>query len=244
MSETTLTIDIGNSTASWAIWCGSAVVGAGSLRHPEIDAALPVSWEQAGRVGVATVHSEVADRLLARLSPSDRATRLLSSYRDVPIEVGTPHPEQVGVDRLLNALAWSRHHPGEAAVIIDFGTAITLDLVDAEGVFRGGLILPGAQLLARSLARETALLPEVNLTPDLAPFGTDTESSIVRGVSGLLIGGVERLAERARLGFAPAARVIATGGGAPVWAPNIPSVERVLPQLTLEGVRIALEEAD
>jgi len=240
---TILAIDIGNTTVAWGLWRESDLASAGALLHRDLDRPLPEEWREAERAGIASVHAPAVDRLLARWGESaPRERRLLRSYRDLPVVAAVPRPEQVGVDRLLNVLAWSRRHPGESAVILDFGTAITFDLADAAGAYRGGLILPGPELIARSLDRGTDLLPEVVITPDLEPYGVDTVGAIVRGVSGLLVGGLDRLVERVRDAFDPSARVVATGGGAATWSPLVAEVERVLPHLTLEGVRIALEE--
>lgn len=241
--ETILAIDIGNTTVAWGLWRGSDLGSAGALLHRDLEGPLPREWFEAERAGIASVHSPAVERLLARWGDRPpRERRLLRSHRDLPVVAAVPRPEQVGVDRLLNVLAWSRRHPGDAAIILDFGTAITFDLADAAGAYRGGLILPGPELIARSLDRGTELLPEVVITPDLEPYGVDTVGAIVRGVSGLLVGGLDRLIARAREAFDPSARVVATGGGAASWAPLLVEVERILPHLTLEGVRIALED--
>lgn len=242
-SGAVLTIDIGNSTVAWGLWRGAELASAGAILHRELDAPLPGAWREADLAGIASVNGPAADRLVSRLADRPAERRLLRSHRDLPVVAAVPSPEQVGVDRLLNVLAWSRAHPGESAVILDFGTAISFDLADSRGAFRGGLILPGPELIARALDRGTDLLPEVVIAPDLEPYGVDTVTAIVRGVSGLLIGGLDRLVERIRAAFDPGARVVATGGGAATWAPLLAEVERVLPHLTLEGIRIALEES-
>ena len=117
---------------------------------------------------------------------TDRGDRLrhLDVHRDVPVSYAVDSPEQVGIDRVLNALAahcLAHPHP---AVVISVGTAVTIDLVDAKGVFQGGVIFPGPRLMARSLNEHTAKLPLVDaevLPPVVAP-GKNTEDSILAGI--------------------------------------------------------------
>ena len=86
----------------------------------------------------------------------------VTSYKQLPIEVEVDHPEKVGIDRLLGAVAANRlRTPGRAAVTVDVGTATTVNLIDANGTFTGGLILPGVRLMLQSLHQNTSKLPLV-----------------------------------------------------------------------------------
>ncbi len=234
----TLTIDIGNTTTAWGLWNHSELTAASRVNHRDAHTRFPAEWFEADRIAVATVSQEAAEALTNRWHKDLAAFDLLSDFRDIPIATTVDHPEQVGVDRLLNALAWSRTHPGEAAIIIDFGTAITFDLVDRAGSYVGGLIIPGPELIAHSLDRNTSLLPRVAIEPDFAPFGTNTESAIIRGVSGVLVEGLNRQIARVRqaLGGGNSVHVVSTGGGAATWTPYVTEIERVVPFLTLQGI--------
>jgi type III pantothenate kinase len=170
---------------------------------------------------------------------------LVASAGTVPLAVRIDRPAEVGADRLVNALAAARLY-GTPAVVVDFGTATTLDCVAADGAYVGGAIAPGLELGLEALAQRTARLPRIDLrTPDRA-IGRDTVSAMqagtIFGYQALAAGLLERvrgeLAEQA--GGAPGdVRAILTGGlsSAP-WARGITGVDAIDPDLTLKGLAI------
>src|SRR3954468_3368897 len=132
---------------------------------------------------IASVHRGATERLTAALHElSARAHTSYSirqlTYRDISIAIRVDAPERVGIDRLLAALAANRlRSPDGPAIIVDLGTAITIDLLEADGAFAGGAILPGIATAARALAEQTDALPQVDLDivdtpPD--PLGKST----------------------------------------------------------------------
>jgi len=155
------------------------------------------------------------------------------------LSIRTEHPEEVGVDRLVNSLAaWQKHQCN--LVVIDFGTAITFDCVRACGEFIGGLILPGISISLAALSSGTAKLPSIDLSvgPDKV-IGTNTiqamKSGILHGYGALVEGLIQRiLAEMA----APqeTCQVIATGGMAHLIAPYSEAIHEIDPTLTLTGL--------
>ncbi|MFN8519946.1 MAG: type III pantothenate kinase [Chloroflexota bacterium] len=171
---------------------------------------------------------------VARAVASTGRPLLQATHETIPLPVRLPSPATVGADRLLGAWA-AREQVGAPCIVVDVGTATTIDVVDAGGGFVGGAILPGPALAMRSLARGTALLPPVPLEPPERAIGRDTIEAIASGV--LLghrdaIGGlIVRMA--AELGVRPT--VVLTGGdaaalGSPDWA------DRVEPELLLRGL--------
>lgn len=163
----------------------------------------------------------------------------------VPIPVRVDRPAEVGADRLVNALAAARLH-GTPAVVVDFGTATTLDCVATDGAYVGGAIAPGLELGLEALAARTAKLPRVELrAPDRA-IARDTVAAIqsgtvigYQGLASTLLARVRReLADAA--GIAPAeVRAILTGGlAAAPWARGIEGVDVIDPDLTLKGLAI------
>jgi type III pantothenate kinase len=164
-------------------------------------------------------------------------------------------PQRVGVDRLLNAVAANVvREPRQPVVIVDSGTATTVDLVDGDGVFRGGAILPGFELAAKSLRAYTALLPLVTIE-ELAenprsPLGTNTQDAICSGLYWGHVGAVRELADRL---FETLRRehpespvsplVLLTGGGGGLLAEQFPEA-RWLPHLSLQGLVLAGLEGD
>ena len=164
--------------------------------------------------------------------------------RDLPIPIGRQlDPEAiVGEDRLLNAAA-AYDVLGQACVIVDAGTAVTVDFVDGAGTFHGGAIAPGAQLMLDSLHRDTDLLPEVEFARPVECIGHNTSEAmrtgVYHGLRGMLRELVEHYAEQA--GTYPT--VIATGGDGALLFRDYDLVDRVVPDLTLMGLAVTLRVA-
>jgi len=170
---------------------------------------------------------------------------LVATAGTVPLAIRVDRPSDVGADRLVNALAAGRLH-GTPAVVVDFGTATTLDCVAADGAYVGGAIAPGLELGLEALAARTAKLPRIELrAPDRA-IGRDTvsamQSGTIFGYQALATGLLERV--RRELAEAndvePAAvRAILTGGlSAAPWARSLDGIDAIDPDLTLKGLAI------
>lgn len=164
--------------------------------------------------------------------------------RDVPIPIGRRlDPEaMVGEDRLLNAAA-AYDVMKQACVVIDAGTAITIDLVDGDGTFHGGAIAPGAQMMLDALNQRTAQLPEVAFDAPSEAVGHNTIEAMRVGAFYGLRGMVRELVEEyaQALGAYPA--VIATGGDGSLLFHEYELVDRVVPDLTLMGLAVTLRYA-
>ena len=160
----------------------------------------------------------------------------------VPITNRTARPAEVGPDRLLAALAsWDSER--KACVVVDAGSAITVDVVDANGAFLGGAILPGSALAAQGLHQHTDLLPLVEPVP-MPPGrpGRTTKAALRLGVWAATAGGVSTLVERARGGLGRRARVYLTGGGARLVAGAIKAPKTLRLHLVLEGLAVATRD--
>src|SRR5207248_1220580 len=120
---------------------------------------------------------------------------VLDSHRQLPVETAVENPERVGLDRLLNAVAANSQRPrGSAALIVDVGSAVTVDWVDEAKAFRGGAIFPGIRLMAKSLHDYTAALPLVELQKrSPAMPGTSTVAAIEAGVYWAVVGAIRAL---------------------------------------------------
>ncbi|KPJ72667.1 MAG: hypothetical protein AMS14_07395, partial [Planctomycetes bacterium DG_20] len=161
----------------------------------------------------------------------------------IPIATGVREPDRVGVDRLLAALAAYRR-TGGACIVVDCGTAVTVDAVDSGGVFLGGAIFPGREMMARALAEGTAQLPHVrgSAAPE-SVLGKSTEEAILAGLVRGTAGALESLVAAAMMEVGLHARVVVTGGDAAV--PESPVLRRksqVVPDLVLEGLVMAYRE--
>ncbi len=168
---------------------------------------------------------------------------LVISVESCPfLKVRYDDPRQVGADRLCNGYA-GYHYFGGPLVVVDFGTAVTLDVVDADGAYMGGVILPGPQSAAQTLHRRTAQLPRVSLKFPDQVIGRSTDLSIQAGLTWGTVDMVDGLIDRiaAELGVMP--KVVATGGYAPPFAERSRNFNEVRPDLVLEGVRLIHERA-
>jgi len=191
-------------------------------------------------VVLAGVDQETTDALEERLSRPSRGFEVYRLGRDleVPIVLSLDNTSTVGQDRLLCALgAFGRFK--EACVVIDAGTAITVDFVDGTGVFQGGSIAPGVAMMLRALHEHTAALPM--LTPAVPDetrgvFGKDTAHAMQLGVRGAAVGLAQYLIDRYAESYGGYPRVLATGGDAAMLFEDNPLIERVVPDLQLMGL--------
>jgi type III pantothenate kinase len=154
------------------------------------------------------------------------------------IAINIDRPEQAGADRLVNAVAAAAWH-NLPAIIIDFGTATTLDLIGPEGAYEGGIIAPGVNLSIEALYMAAARLPRITLKPwqtDMPILGTDTTSAMQSGVFWGYVGMVEGLLGRLRHSYGADLPAIATGGLAPLFADHINGPLIVDADLTLKGL--------
>jgi type III pantothenate kinase len=170
---------------------------------------------------------------------------LVASAGTVPIAIRLDRPDQVGADRIVNALAAVRLY-GSPAIVMDLGTATTLDCVGPDGAFVGGAIAPGLELGLEALAARTAKLPRVELrTPDRV-IGRDTISAIQAGTvigyqalaTGLLARARRELADGAGLEPAQVHTILTGGLAAAPWARDVGGVDAIDPGLTLKGLAI------
>lgn len=157
------------------------------------------------------------------------------------VGIDYPKPASIGPDRLANALA-ARSQYGAPVVVVDFGTAVTFDVVNKKGDYVGGIIAPGLAAMTDYLHEKTALLPRIKIRDVQAVVGKNTEQAMligaVHGYRGLVR---ELIAELKRELGARRLPVAATGGYARLIAGGLPEIQEVDPLLTLNGVRLAAE---
>ena len=197
---------------------------------------LPLRWL------VASVHREGA-KVLAQWVRQHRAADAfqLLTFRDLPIEVRTLAPERVGVDRLAAAVAANTiRQPNRPAIVIDAGSAITVDLVTRDGAFAGGAILPGFRMSAQALYGAD-LLPLAELAPNDEPppaLGRDTAGAIRSGLFWGAVGSVRELVARLSVTLDQQPEIFVTGGDLRQLAAHLPGAQYV-PHMVLAGIAIA-----
>jgi type III pantothenate kinase len=169
---------------------------------------------------------------------------VVSAHSKTGIKVDVDSPEQVGADRIVNAAAVHNLYGGPA-IVIDFGTATTFDVISREGNYTGGSIAPGIGIAMDALVRRTAQLYKVNVEPPPSPIGRNTAHAIQSGLFWGYIGLIEGLVARIRAampdGEGAHAKVIATGGLAPLIRDHTDVIQEIAPFLTLDGLRIIHE---
>jgi type III pantothenate kinase len=157
------------------------------------------------------------------------------------IAIKTDNPREVGADRIANAVAAHSMFDGDPVIVVDFGTAITVDAVTGEGEYIGGAIAPGVETAAAALFNSTAQIRRVELMAPPAAIGKSTITSVQSGVVYGTAALVDGLVERVRDELGDSARVIATGGLAPMVIDHCKHVERTEHDLTLYGLRLIFE---
>ncbi len=197
---------------------------------------------------VASVQRSVESRLLLCLQDAGypNVRQLVAS--GLPLEVRVEEPQRVGIDRLLGAVAANRlRQPLRPAVVVDLGTAITVDLIEPDGAFVGGAILPGIAMSARALHEQTDALPaskleELDNSPDAV--GKNTEAAIHAGLFWGAVGAVRELIDRQSDRLTESPQIYLTGGAAPSVARLLGSPDRTVryvPNLVLSGIALANE---
>lgn len=238
-----IAVDVGNTTVSMALFQADQVDRHLRVAHSEPDWAdrFRDFLDQADRsapVCISAVDGAIAGECV-RSAGSSRSVLLAPDDFDPPIENTCTPPENVGLDRLFNAAAAACYH-SLPAVVVDMGTAVTVDRVEAPGVFVGGAIAPGAAVSFRGLGQDTALLPHVEARVDgedgVAPLGTDTEDAIKSGVLRGTAGLVERLVRDIAAGD-EVTRIV-TGGGAPRILSLLDFPHQFDEYLTLRGIQL------
>lgn len=154
------------------------------------------------------------------------------------VGIDYPKPGTIGPDRLANAVA-AHHDYGAPSVVVDFGTAVTFDVVNRVGNYAGGIIAPGLAAMTDYLHEKTALLPRIQIREVASAVGKSTEHAMlvgaVHGYRGLIHGLLVELKHELKARRLP---VIATGGYAKLIASKLPDISAVRPDLTLEGLRL------
>ena len=221
------------------------------LRQTDISTLAWFSGGAAALVKKFAGKDEIAGAVLCSVVP--RATPLVrktvrASWKLATLELNAktirgvgidyPKPDSIGPDRLANAVA-ARQRFGAPVVVVDFGTAVTFDVVDARGNYVGGIIAPGLAAMTNYLHEKTALLPKIEIREIKTAIGKSTEEAMlvgaVHGYRGLIRGLLGELKRELKIKKLP---VVATGGYAKLIAAKLPEISAVAPDLTLEGLRL------
>lgn len=250
-----LAVDVGNSTTVLGVFDGDRLAHHWRLSTRSVGTSDEQALAIAGMLGFAGLQldRDVTGVVVGSVVPSvtEVLRRTVAEYVDAELVVVEPgvrtgipirhdHPRDLGADRIANAVAVQSLYP-RPAIAVDFGTAISFDVVDATGAFVGGAIAPGVGTSAKALVVSAPRLPTIELSAPASPVGRSTvtalQSGVVHGFAGLVDGLVTRLSSE----LDGNVTVVATGGAAGDVLEHCLLVDHRDPWLTLKGLRLIWE---
>ncbi len=245
-----LAIDVGNTNSKFALFDGDRIVARFRLQTQanrpadEYAAALTQLMGLRG-IGPEHVDSAIMSTVVPAVTFNMRnlcetyfGTELLvvgEPSVDLGIQVLLERPQEAGADRLVGGIAGYQKYGGPL-IVIDFGSATTFDIVDAQGNFYGGVIAPGVELTIEAFYLMTARLPRIRVEKPALVIGKGTVPAMQSGIFWGYLGLIESLVTRIKAEFGAPMRVIATGGLAPVFQAETAVIEAVEPDLMLDGL--------
>jgi len=252
-----IAIDIGNTNISVGLYLDNTekfietISGTDEKAYAKL---LTSTWQQIPFVSGAKV--EKRDGTIIVSSVNDQWTKMTADIcgrdldekikvigKDIPLpmETGLANPHNIGTDRIVSAAA-AFAVIEDAVVIADFGTAFTIDLVDEEGVFTGGIIAPGFGLSAKALQIGTAKLPKVEIAKPVNPVGSNTADAIKSGLYYGAIGLLETVCRKFSEQIGKWPQVVLTGGAAAVIKDDCDFVDSWVPNLAVRGVVLTYQK--
>jgi len=245
-----LAIDAGNTRVKWAF--GQAGTQAVEHRERDLRTVLRQSWAGQPRpeaVHVASVAGAAVDDAIRAAAqdcwPGVPLTFLVSRAECCGVKVAYAEPERFGVDRLAALVAAHAMEADSPIVVVDAGTAVTVDVIDARGRHLGGLIMPGLRLLRESLLGGTAGVGPCDVPVNASGGGlqADTEAGVAAGAQCMFVGGVLRAIDAANRVAGGDAYLYLTGGDAAILAESLERKHVLRPDLVLEGVTLMAQAA-
>jgi type III pantothenate kinase len=251
-----LAIDIGNTNVHLGFWYNNAWQPSWRARTvtdkmPDEYAVLVRNFLSSADLGYGAITGVIISSVVPPLTGV--FVELVRRYIEIEplvvthqtktgIQIAIDQPEQAGADRIVNAAAVVALHGGGPAIVIDFGTATTFDIVSADGAYRGGAIAPGITIAHDALVANAARLHKVDLVPPPCAIGTNTIHAMQSGVFWGYVALVEGLVARLKEAMGDKdIKVIATGGLAPLFDQHTDVIDLIAPELTLDGLRVIYE---
>ncbi len=236
----TLLLDNSNSFTKFAVASGKRIGRVHRLPTPDLSAATLSAALASTRYDRAILASVVPTKA-ALIRRALRGTPFLAVTPDseLGVAIDYPDPPSIGADRLANAAACAALH-GTPAIVVDFGTAVTFDILSAAPAYIGGVIAPGLEAMTHYLHDRTALLPAITLAEPARAVGKTTREAMLAGAVYGYRGLIKEILDQIRRDAFPRRRpkVIATGGDATLIAGAVPTFDIIDPRLTLHGLRV------
>ena len=171
----------------------------------------------------------------------DEKIKIIGKDIPLPIEMGVENASEVGTDRVVSAAA-AFAVVEDAVVVADFGTAVTIDLVDEQGVFMGGVICPGFELAAQALETGTAKLPKIKVQKPKGSYGANTIEAINAGLYYSAVGLLETITRKYAEEIGKWPQTIATGAAAEIIKKDCDFVDSWVPNLVVKGIVLAYKK--
>ena len=232
-----LLINNNNTRTKFALAAGNELLEHRSIVSRDVSAAavaaLIADWEYDHVILASVVPANVPD-----LIASQAGKKVVELSHRIPLGVAVdfPDPSKIGADRLANAVAVAQRRIDGPVIVVDFGTAVTFDIIDRRPAYIGGVIAPGLDAMRHYLHQKTALLPEIDLArPDTA-IGKTTIHAMQSGAFHGYRGLVKEILQQIESEMGEPAKVIATGGYAGLIAEGLPVITSVEPYLTMQGL--------
>ena len=159
----------------------------------------------------------------------------------LPIQLRVDKPDKVGTDRVVSAAA-AYAVTEDAVVIADFGTAVTIDLVDQNGVFQGGVICPGFEISAQALKQNTAQLPNIKVSKPIAPYGKNTADAINCGLYYSIVGALQEIIRRYAEKIGKWPQTVITGAAAKTIKDDCDFIDSFVPNLVVKGIVLSYKK--
>jgi len=215
--------DSGKTSDEYAAWLFQLFTKSG-LSFERIDAAI-----------ISSVVPDADDHLRQVCTELFGCEAYFVRYEMLDLVINIPKPEELGADRLVNTVAMLNDYRCPA-IVIDFGTATTFEVINEKGEYEGGAIAPGANLSMEALSLATAKLPKVSIVKPDSVIATGTVTAMQSGIYWGYVGLIEGLLQRMTTELGTKPFILATGGLAHLFAENIPAIDKVDRDLTLRGL--------
>jgi type III pantothenate kinase len=245
-----LAIDAGNTNTVFAVFNGSAMLGSWravthAQRTSDEYAVFLQTLMQDKNIDLKSIKAAIIGSVVPEANFN--LMKLCRDHFDCePLMVGSPqvetgikilldHPEEIGADRIINAVGGALVYK-PPLLIIDFGTATTFDVVDADGNYAGGAIAPGINLSLQALHMAAAKLPRIGIAPTKRVIAKNTNDAIRSGIYWGYVGLIEGMIARIKAEFGKPMTVVATGGLAPLFADVVKDINHLNDHMTLQGL--------
>ena len=203
------------------------------------------SSKEKKRNGVIVVSSvkPTWTKLVRQIVKDDLGEKVYVIGKEIPLPMTlwVDEPDKVGTDRVVSAAA-AYDVVEDAVIVADFGTAVTIDLVDQNGVFLGGVICPGFKISAKALKDNTVQLPDIKVTKPKAPYGRNTAEAINCGLYYSIVGALQEVIRRYAEEIGKWPQTVITGSGAKTIQTDCDFIDNFVPNLVVKGVFLAYKK--